>query len=249
MSAVKRALDAVLAWLCIALFAALVLVVTWQVFSRQVLDDPSTWSSTAAQYLFVWLSLFGAAYVFSERGHIAVDFLARKAGPGGQRAVGIFTLLVILAFAGFVLIWGGVRGVGLTWTQNISGLPVTVGQMYLALPVSGVLIAFYALHHIYKIAVGREAGLPIGEDEEIGRQTSAVPAVASDDSRLGPTGVDSTAAPGTGPEARREGGSSTAPGTGAGARPEGGSSAAPELPPDPGTDAGTDHGTDPQKGR
>ena len=183
MSALKKVLDTVLAWLCIVLFAALVIVVAWQVFTRQVLNDPSTWSSTAAQYLFVWLSLFGAAYVFSERGHIAVDFMARKAGRGGQRVVGVFTLLVVLAFAGFVLIWGGIRGVGLTWTQNISGLPVTVGQMYLALPVSGVLIAFYAVYHIYKIAVGREAGLPIGEDEEIGRQTSAVPVVASDDPR------------------------------------------------------------------
>ena len=199
MSAVKRTLDTLLAWLCIGLFAALVLVVTWQVFSRQILGDPSTWSSTAAQYLFVWLTLFGAAYVFSERGHIAVDFLARKSGPRGQKLTGVFTQLVILAFAGSVLIWGGLRGVGLTWAQNVSGLPVSVGQMYLALPVSGALIAFYALYHLYKIVQGREAGLPINEDEEIGRRTSAVPLIASEDPRLGPTGVDSTAAPGTGP--------------------------------------------------
>ena len=208
MSALKKVLDTVLAWLCIVLFAALVIVVAWQVFTRQVLNDPSTWSSTAAQYLFVWLSLFGAAYVFSERGHIAVDFMARKAGRGGQRVVGVFTLLVVLAFAGFVLIWGGIRGVGLTWTQNISGLPVTVGQMYLALPVSRVLIAFYAVYHIHKIAVGREAGL-----------------------RIGPTGVDSTAAPGTGPEAHPEGGSHTTSGS------------------DPEDDPRSDRGTDPQKGR
>jgi TRAP-type C4-dicarboxylate transport system permease small subunit len=218
VSAFKKVLDTLLAWLCIALFAALVLVVTWQVLSRQVLGDPSTWSSTAAQYLFVWLSLFGAAYVFSERGHIAVDFVARKAGPRAQRVVGVLTQLVILSFAGCVLLWGGLRGVGLTWSQNVSGLPVTVGQMYLALPVSGALIAFYALYHLYKIAVGREAGLPINEDEEIGRHTSAVPLIASEDPRLGPTGVDSTAAPGTGPALR--------PGA--------------EPPADPGTEPGTD---------
>lgn len=180
MSALKKVLDRLLAWLCIVLFAALVLVVSWQVFTRQVLGDPSTWSSTTSQYLFVWLSLFGTAYVFSERGHIAVDFLARKAGAGLQKVIGVFTQLVVLAFAGFVLLWGGLRGVGLTWDQNVSGLPVTVGNMYLALPVSGVLIAFYAVHHLYKIAVGREAGLPIGEDEEIGRTTTSTPVVASD---------------------------------------------------------------------
>lgn len=180
MSALKRVLDRLLAGLCITLFAALVLVVTWQVFTRQILNDPSTWSSTASQYLFVWLSLFGAAYVFSERGHIAVDFLARKTGPRAQKAIGVFTQLVVLAFSAFVLIWGGLRGVSLTWEQNISGLPITVGQMYLALPTSGALIAFYALFHLYKIAIGREAGLPIGENEEIGHMTTSTPVLASD---------------------------------------------------------------------
>ncbi|MFI7581066.1 TRAP transporter small permease subunit [Kocuria kalidii] len=190
MSAIKNVLDQLLAGLCIALFTALVLVVTWQVFTRQVIGDPSTWTSTTAQYLFVWLSLFGAAYVFSERGHIAVDFLARKTGGRAQKAVGAFTMLVVLAFALIVLIWGGLRGVGLTWAQNVSGLPVNVGQMYLALPVSGALITFYALHHLRKIAVGREAGLPINEDEEIGRHTSSMPLIASQDPRITETRLD-----------------------------------------------------------
>lgn len=190
MSAIKNVLDKLLAGLCIALFTALVLVVTWQVFTRQVIGDPSTWTSTTAQYLFVWLSLFGAAYVFSERGHIAVDFLARKTGARAQKAVGFFTMLVVLAFAMLVLVWGGMRGVGLTWGQNVSGLPVNVGQMYLALPVSGVLITYYALHHFYKIAVGREAGLPISEDEEIGRRTSSMPLIASQDPRITETRLD-----------------------------------------------------------
>jgi TRAP-type C4-dicarboxylate transport system permease small subunit len=190
VSAIKNVLDKLLAGLCVALFAALVLVVTWQVFTRQVLGDPSTWTSTTAQYLFVWLSLFGAAYVFSERGHIAVDFLARRTGARTQRAIGSFTMLVVLAFALLVLVWGGVRGVGLTWGQNVSGLPVNVGQMYLALPVSGALIVFTAIHHLYKIAVGREAGLPISEDEEIGRRTSSMPLIASQDPRIAETRLD-----------------------------------------------------------
>ena len=190
MSAIKNVLDRLLAGLCIALFGALVLVVTWQVFTRQVIGDPSTWTSTTAQYLFVWLSLFGAAYVFSERGHIAVDFLARRTGARTQRAIGSFTMLVVLAFALLVLVWGGTRGVGLTWGQNVSGLPVNVGQMYLALPVSGALIAFSAIHHLYKVAVGREAGLPISEDEEIGRRTSSMPLIASQDPRIAETRLD-----------------------------------------------------------
>ena len=111
------------------------------------------------------LALFGSAYVFSERGHIAVDFVARKAGAGGQRVIGVLTLSIVAVFAILVLIWGGIRVTEISWTQQVSGIPVTVGQMYLALPISGALIVFYSVFHIVKILVGREAGLPIAEDD------------------------------------------------------------------------------------
>lgn len=179
MSALKRVIDAILAALCVVLFALLVLVVSWQVFTRQVLASPSTWTSVAAQYLFVWLALFGSAYVFSDRGHIAVDFVARKAGAGGQRVIGVLTLTIVAIFAILVLIWGGIRATDISWTQQVSGIPVTVGQMYLALPISGALIVFYSVFHIVKILTGREAGLPIAEDDEIGRTTTAHPRIAS----------------------------------------------------------------------
>lgn len=179
MSPLKRVIDAILATLCVVLFALLVIVVSWQVFTRQVLVSPSTWTSVAAQYLFVWLALFGSAYVFSDRGHIAVDFVARKAGAGGQKVIGVLTLSIVAVFAILVLIWGGIRATDISWTQQVSGIPVTVGQMYLALPVSGVLIVFYAVFHIVKILAGREAGLPIAEDDEIGRRTTAHPRIAS----------------------------------------------------------------------
>lgn len=60
MSPLKRVIGTILATVCVVLFALLVIVVSWQVFSRQVLASPSTWTSVAAQYLFVWLALFGS---------------------------------------------------------------------------------------------------------------------------------------------------------------------------------------------
>ena len=60
MSPLKRVIDTILATVCVVLFALLVIVVSWQVFSRQVLASPGTWTSVAAQYLFVWLALFGS---------------------------------------------------------------------------------------------------------------------------------------------------------------------------------------------
>lgn len=165
MKTLKAILDFALKWLCVALFAALVLVVCWQVFSRQVMQDPATWTTTAAQYLFVWLALFGSAYVFADRGHIAVDFIVRLLKISHKRYTEAIVQFIILLFAMFVLVWGGLRGVDLTWSQQVSGLPVNVGSMYLALPISGALTAFYSLFHLVEALRGR--GLPNDFDEEV----------------------------------------------------------------------------------
>ena len=164
MITVKSAIDVALKWICVALFAALLVVVCWQVFTRQVMHAPATWTTSTAQYLFVWLSLFGAALVFSDRGHIAVDFLVRAMKINEKRSTEVFVNVIILAFAVFILIWGGMRGVSITWSQNVSGLPVSVGAMYLALPISGVLVAFYALFHMREAIHGR--GLPNDSDDK-----------------------------------------------------------------------------------
>jgi len=70
----------------------------------------------------------------------------------------------VLAFAVVVLVWGGWRASQNAWTQSLSALPFTVGQMYLALPVSGVLTAFYSLYYIIGIATGKEEPYPVIED-------------------------------------------------------------------------------------
>lgn len=164
MTAVKNALDRVLTLVCVVLFATLVLDVSWQVFTRQVLASPSGWSEELAKYLFIWLGLFGSALVFGERGHIAVDVAVRKLPRPAQVALAVVVQLSILAFTGLALIWGGFLVSQLAWGQNLTGLPITVGPLYLALPISGALIAFYTLYHLVRILTGAEH--PVEDDAE-----------------------------------------------------------------------------------
>lgn len=148
MKSISRVLDRTLAVACVVLFAALTLIVSWQVFTRQVLDSPSTWSTEAAQYTFVWLGFFGAALVFSERGHIAVDFFVRRFPKHLMRVVLVLIQLTIITLAAVVLVYGGWKYSQQAWGQQVSSLPVNVGQMYLVLPISGVLIIWYAVTHL-----------------------------------------------------------------------------------------------------
>ncbi|MCC2315807.1 TRAP transporter small permease [Cellulomonas xiejunii] len=165
MTRAKLLLDQLLTWACVVLFAVLVVDVTWQVFTRQVLDQPSTWSEELAKYLFIWLGLFASALVFGERGHIAVDFAVKRLPAKVQVAVAVLVQLAILVFTALVLIWGGLRVVDLAWDQNLTGLPVNVGPLYLALPISGVLIALYTVYHLVRILTGAERAVEDAEPD------------------------------------------------------------------------------------
>lgn len=186
MDSAKKVLDRVLYWITVVLFALLVVVVVWQIFSRQVLHDPSTWTEEGARMTFVWLGLFASAFVFGERGHIAVEFVVRKLPLGGERVVSVLVQLVVLAFAVIVLVWGGWRASQNAWLQNLSALPFTLGQMYLALPISGVLIAFYSLYYIQ--AVARNTQLPYGDHSD---EDELVPATTVEPEPRGLDEVDS----------------------------------------------------------
>lgn len=186
MDSAKKVLDRVLYWITVVLFALLVVVVVWQIFSRQVLHDPSTWTEEGARMTFVWLGLFASAFVFGERGHIAVEFVVRKLPVGGERVVSVLVQLVVLAFAVIVLVWGGWRASQNAWLQNLSALPFTLGQMYLALPISGALIAFYSLYYIQ--AVARNTQLPYGDHSD---EDELVPATTVEPEPRGLDEVDS----------------------------------------------------------
>ncbi len=165
MNTLKSGLDRVLTWTVVALFAALVVDVAWQVFARQVLNQPSGWSEELAKYLFIWLGLFGSALVFGERGHIAVDFAIKKLPEKIRVAIMVLIQIAILAFTALVLIWGGYEVAKLAWSQNLTGLPVNVGPLYLALPISGVLIAFYTIYHLVRLLTGAESAIVDAEPE------------------------------------------------------------------------------------
>lgn len=166
MTAVKNALDALLKWASVVLFAALVVIVVWQVVSRS-LGSASTWSEEAARYTFVWLGFFASALVFSEKGHIAVDFLVRKQPPKGQLTTAVISQLAILALGLVVLVWGGLRASAGAWNQHLSSLPGTMGGMYTVMPITGVIIAFFAIHHLVELLQGKE--LPYaGDGDSVG---------------------------------------------------------------------------------
>ncbi|MCM3761307.1 TRAP transporter small permease [Alkalihalobacillus oceani] len=151
MNLIKKGLDKVLSLFCIGLFGFLVLLVTWQVFTRFVLNDPSVISEELAKYCFVWLVLFGAAYVFGEKGHMSIEFIKHTFPQKWQLGADITIEVVIIVFAICALVMGGYNATSLAWTQMAAALQIPVGYLYAAMPLSGLCIVFYCLHNIYHL--------------------------------------------------------------------------------------------------
>ena len=142
----RRMIDKGLEGLLVFLMAFLVVDVLWQVVSRYVLVSPSSVTDELAGYLLIWVGLLGAAYVAGKNEHLAIDLLPRYLPPRKERALRLFINLVVFLFAVSVLMVGGTWLVYTRFRLGVTSasLEINLGYVYLALPLSGCLTAYYA---------------------------------------------------------------------------------------------------------
>lgn len=147
MDSLRRIVDRALAWILIALMFIAVVNVLWQVFTRWVLDNPSTITEELARYLLIWIGLLGAGYAAGQKMHLAIDLLPNYLEGARKHALEILIQCIILGFAVSVMIVGGYRLVSLTvlMGQRSAALGVQLGWVYSVLPLTGVVISFYAI--------------------------------------------------------------------------------------------------------
>jgi TRAP-type C4-dicarboxylate transport system permease small subunit len=147
MRTLRHQLDRLLSLLLVSLVLGLVFSVTWQVASRYLLQAPSSWTEELARFLLIWIGLLGAAYAYRSRAHMRLELLEEHLGSDGIRRLRAFSAMAVMFFAIAVLLLGGLSLVSLTLEleQVSAALGVPMGLVYLALPLSGLLIAFYAL--------------------------------------------------------------------------------------------------------
>ncbi|WP_338883527.1 TRAP transporter small permease [Xenorhabdus sp. TH1] len=135
-----------LAFFTICLLAFLVLCVSWQVISRYVLGTPSTETDELARYLFMWVALIGAAYTTGQHRHLAIDLLIMKLTGVKKSVINLIIQAAIILFSAIVLLYGG----GLLVSSTLENGQITpvlgwkMGYIYLCLPISGILMIFYA---------------------------------------------------------------------------------------------------------
>lgn len=140
---IDRLLNATLA----TLMAALVINVLWQVASRHLLNDPSSFTEEVARFLLLWIGLLGGCYAYRQGSHLGLDLLTRKLGVQAHERARRLVLLTVMLFAAVVMVYGGGRLVWLTLElrQTSPSLGIPMGTVYTVLPLSGTLLVFYSV--------------------------------------------------------------------------------------------------------
>jgi TRAP-type C4-dicarboxylate transport system permease small subunit len=147
---IRNKTDKALEFLLVILMGSLVLDVVWQVISRFVFKDPSSFTDELATFLLIWVGLAGATYVKGKNEHLAIDILHTKLSPRNLNHMMIFINLLVIAFSLSVMVVGGAW---LVYTRFVLGqlsaaLQLPVGYVYIIVPISGLLMCYYAIDDI-----------------------------------------------------------------------------------------------------
>lgn len=154
MNLIENRLNTILEKILVVILGVMVINVSWQVFSRYVLANPSSFTDELARYLMIWLGVMGTAYVSGKKLHVAIDILPDKLSPKRQVKLKKIINLIIILFATLIFVVGGSKLVYLSYIlgQKSAALQIPLYVVYLCIPLSGLCIVFFKMCDLKKIS-------------------------------------------------------------------------------------------------
>ncbi|MCX2860681.1 TRAP transporter small permease [Paucibacter sp. PLA-PC-4] len=145
--AVDRRLSNLSLHVACVLLAVISCLGMWQVVSRFVLSQPSTWTEEAMRRLLIWCVMLGVVVAFRRGALVSVDLMLRLSKGAWRQVVRTVITVSSLTFLG-VLLW---FGIDLAWRvrfQTFASMEISMAWAYAALPVGAALaiIAVLAQH-------------------------------------------------------------------------------------------------------
>jgi TRAP-type transport system small permease protein len=135
---IEKALDAVLVLMMIVMGSSIFI----QVFSRYIINRPTSWSEELARYLFVWITFLGGAVVIRKRRHVDVSFLTDRLPHRVAAVLLLVADLAVLFFLG-ALAWAGIGITGVAHRQLSAAMEFPMSFAYAAMPAGAVLMFFF----------------------------------------------------------------------------------------------------------
>lgn len=162
---IKFVIDKIMEVICVIILAVMTVLVTYQVFARFILNSPSAISEALSQYLFVWMIMFGSAYVFGVREHLTIDLIRDKFPPAVEMVVEILSNIVLAVFILLVCVYGGYMYTKGQAVQVDPSLLISKAVLYISQPVTGIITLYYCVYNSVLAIAKFKGTVEVAEDD------------------------------------------------------------------------------------
>jgi TRAP-type mannitol/chloroaromatic compound transport system permease small subunit len=167
-------IDRVSTWIGQA-FSFLILVLTahvsWEVFSRYVLDSPRAWAFDAMIMLYGTLFMMAGAYTLAKNGHVRGDVLYGFFPPRTQAAIDLTLYIVFFIPGVFALTYAGYYYAADSWriheTSNITSEGPPIYPFKTVIPLAGAIIFVQGIVEIIRCVICLKQGYWPSREEDV----------------------------------------------------------------------------------
>ncbi|WP_161556031.1 TRAP transporter small permease [Mangrovicoccus ximenensis] len=140
LTRLKTGIEKTLLAIASAMLVAMVGLMLWQVFTRYVLQAPALYAEELLRFMMIWMAFLGTAHAFGVRRHLSLVFLTGRLQGRRRLALLLANDAVTMLFAGVIMFLGGLKAMGSSMEQFSPILRLPIGQVYLIMPLTAVLI-------------------------------------------------------------------------------------------------------------
>ncbi|MGK7378780.1 TRAP transporter small permease [Planococcus sp. 1R117A] len=154
MSLFRKLIDRTLAFLTIASFSGVIIIVTVQIISRFA-PFSFIWTEELTRYLFLYSICFGAPLALMRNEFINVDMLLNKMPNNFRRFYEVLIYLTIILLS-MVMVIEGYNFTLLGNNQTSATMPFQLSVVHASLLIMSVFLVFYAVLKIIDLVKNKQ---------------------------------------------------------------------------------------------
>jgi TRAP-type mannitol/chloroaromatic compound transport system permease small subunit len=153
-------------WLIVALTA----LITWEVYSRYVLNKPHAWSLDAQIMMYGTLFMLAGAYTLAKNGHVRGDVLYGFFRPRTQATIDL-VLYILFFIPGIIALsyagWNFAAESAAIREQTFSAEPLPLYPFKFMIPLAGVLLLLQGIVEIIRCVRCLKDGVWPSREEDV----------------------------------------------------------------------------------
>ena len=152
------------------LIITLTLLISWEVFSRYVMERPHAWAFDVMIMMYGTLFMMAGAYTLSKNGHVRGDVLYGFFPPRLQAGLDLILFIAFFVPGVIALVWAGYVYAGESWAinehSNITADGPPIYHFKTVIPIAGAVLLLQGVVEIIRCVIClREGEWPSREED------------------------------------------------------------------------------------